>query len=249
MILDARVWVLVYLIRYTVAMVATRLQGVLRSAAKLQELVPDAVLVGDSAAAYYAGHRHSFDHDHVLTDLSDRYAKVVEAVEASEGWATSVRASSPPLTLLGSLDGVEAGLRQLRRSKPLEVQLVEVEGHGLCVPTPEECLRVKSYLIVQRNQVRDYLDTVALTDFLGIEAAAKTVADIDAYYPDRSNTGDSVITILLQRLSEPNPRDVTVTEQLAEYKGIVPKWHDWQAVVEACAELADAVVARMRDTR
>ncbi len=44
---------------------------VLRSAAKLQEVVPDAVLVGDTVSAVYAGHRVSFDHDHVL-QLRDR---------------------------------------------------------------------------------------------------------------------------------------------------------------------------------
>ena len=46
---------------------------VLRSAARLQELVPDAVLVGGSNAALYAHHRESLDHDHVLIDLADRY--------------------------------------------------------------------------------------------------------------------------------------------------------------------------------
>lgn len=40
---------------------------------RLQAVVPDAVLVGGSAAALYAGHRDSFDHDHVLPDLVERY--------------------------------------------------------------------------------------------------------------------------------------------------------------------------------
>jgi hypothetical protein len=43
---------------------------VLESAARLQEVVPDAVLVGGSAAALWANHRSSYDHDHVLQDLS-----------------------------------------------------------------------------------------------------------------------------------------------------------------------------------
>jgi hypothetical protein len=45
---------------------------------------------------------------------------VLEAVEATEGWATSVRASRPPMTIMGSLGGIEAGLRQMRRARPLE---------------------------------------------------------------------------------------------------------------------------------
>ena len=44
----------------------SELVRVLESAARLQEVVPDAVLVGGSAAALWASHRTSFDHDHVL---------------------------------------------------------------------------------------------------------------------------------------------------------------------------------------
>ena len=61
------------------------LEEVLASAARLQAVVPDAVLVGGSAAAYYAGHRESFDHDPVLPDLADRYEQVLEAVGARCG--------------------------------------------------------------------------------------------------------------------------------------------------------------------
>lgn len=215
---------------------------VLASAARLQEVVPDAVLVGGAAAALHAGHRESFDHDHVLKDLAERYAEVVEAVEATDGWVTSVRASSPPLTLLGSLDGVEAGLRQLRRVRPVEVEEVHVEGRSLRVPTLEEILRIKAFLVVQRNQVRDYLDTVALADRLGRERAVATFSGIDAYYRDRSNGADSVLTALVQRLSEPDPRDARVTRQLPSYKGLLERWHDWRAVVDDCRAMADAIV-------
>ena len=82
-----------------VAQMSRTLRRVLESAARLQSVVPDAVLVGGSAAALHAGHRDSFDHDHVLADLVDRYEVILEAVEATEGWATSVRASKPPFTM------------------------------------------------------------------------------------------------------------------------------------------------------
>ena len=218
------------------------LDDVLASAARLQEIVPDAVLVGGAAAALYAGHRESFDHDHVLTDLAERYAEVVEAVESTDGWVTSVRASSPPLTLLGSLDGVEAGLRQLRRTRAVEVEEVRVGTRVLRAPTLPECLRIKAFLVVQRNQVRDYLDTVALADRLGVPDSAAVLADLDSYYRDRSDGPDAVVTALVQRLSEPNPRDSRVTNQLAAYKGLVARWQRWAAVVDDCAALADAVV-------
>lgn len=215
---------------------------VLASAARLQSIVPDAILVGGSAAAFHAGHRLSFDHDHVVLDLASRYAQVLEAVEASDGWATSIRASSPPLTLLGSLDGIEAGLRQLRRARPLEVEEVTLDAAtSLRVPTLPEMVRVKAYLIVQRNQVRDYLDVVALADRLG-DPTVGVLADIDTYYQDRSRDDDSVLTVLVQRLSQPQPRDTRVTAQLSSYRGLDPRWQDWSTVVAACQSLADRLL-------
>jgi hypothetical protein len=221
------------------------LQEVLASAARLQSAVPDAVLVGGAAAALYAAHRDSFDHDHVLTDLQDRYLQVLEAVEATEGWVTSVRASSPPLTILGRLGGVEAGLRQLRRRRPLETQDIIVGDSTLRVPTAAETLRIKAYLVVQRNQVRDYLDVAALADRYGNAASAHALVDIDDYYLDRSGEDDSVLTALVDRLSDPRPRDEQVTRELPRYRRLDPHWHDWSTVTTQCAALADAIVAEL----
>lgn len=224
------------------------LEDVLRSAAHLQELVPEAVLVGGTAAAAHTGHRLSFDHDHVLIDLAERYGAVLEAVEASEGWATSVRASSPPLTLLGSLDGVEAGLRQLRRSRPLEVERLALPGgRSVVVPTLPEMVRVKAYLVVQRNATRDYLDTAALGDRLGAADAVAVLSQIDGYYADRSDTEGSVLTALVQRLADPAPRDPSVTTELSAYKGLDPRWHEWASVLDACHVLADGLLRAVED--
>lgn len=212
---------------------------VLASAARLQEVVPDAVLVGGSAAALHAGHRESFDHDHVLADLVERYEAVLEAVEATEGWATSVRASKPPFTIMGSLGGVEAGLRQMRRTRPLETCRIDVgDGATVVAPTAPEALRVKAYLVVQRNMVRDYLDVVALADHLGDAAAVDALSEIDDYYRDRSGEAGSVLTSLVASLADPRPRDPEVTAELPRYKGLVPRWHEWDAVVAACRDLA-----------
>ena len=215
------------------------LERVLQSAARLQEVVPDAVLVGGSAAAMYAGHRVSFDHDHVLVDLVDRYESVLEAVEATDGWATSVRASKPPFTIMGSLGGIEAGLRQLRRSRPLETSRVDVgDGHTVVAPTVEEALRVKAYLVVQRNVVRDYLDVVALAEHVGHAEAVSILGAIDDYYDDRSGEQGSVLTALVIALADPSPLDTDVISELPRYKGLDPRWHSWPSVIEACQELA-----------
>ena len=216
-----------------------RLQRVLESAARLQELVPDAVLVGGSAAALHAGHRESFDHDHVLVDLDDRYEQVLDAVEASDGWATSVRASRPPMTIMGSLDGIQAGLRNLRRTRPIETTRIEVApGAVVTAPTAEEALRVKAYLVVQRNAVRDYLDVVALADHIGVEHAGEILRHIDDYYDDRSQQAGSVRTSLALALAAPKPVDADVIAELPRYRGLDPRWHDWSTVVAACGDLA-----------
>jgi len=215
------------------------LKRVLASAARLQEVVPDEVLVGGSAAALHAGHRDSFDHDHVLADLVDRYETVLEAVEATEGWATSVRASKPPFTIMGRLGGVEAGLRQMRRTRPLESFEVDVgEGRSVVVPTAPEALRVKAFLVVQRNVVRDYLDVVALAEHLGLDTAVEVLSDIDAYYADRSGEEGSVLTSLVLSLADPKPRDTDVIDELPRYKGLDVRYHRWDDVVDVCRTLA-----------
>lgn len=94
----------------------------LESAAKLQEAIPGTVVVGGTAAAFHAGHRVSHDHDHVIEDMSNRYESILEAVENLHGWSTDPNVSKPPMAIMGDLDGHQAGLRNLRRSRPLEVE-------------------------------------------------------------------------------------------------------------------------------
>ena len=204
--------------------------------------MPDAVLVGGAAAALYAGHRDSFDHGHVLADLQDRYAEILEAVEATDGWVTSVRASAPPMTIMGSLGGIEAGLRQLRRTRPLEVQDVDLGEAGMVrAPTAAEILRVKAYLVVQRNQVRDYLDVVALTARYGPAEPAGAAGSrrlLPRPFGGRGLCPDRTRAATLGAC----PRDTRVTRQLTAYKGLKPAWHDWGAVVAACHDLADALL-------
>lgn len=218
------------------------LRPVLASAARLQQVVPDAVLVGGSVAAAYAGHRISFDHDHVL-ELQERYEAVLEAVEATEGRATSVRVSKPPMTIMDRLGGIEAGLRQLRRRVPLETVIAELpDGRPLRIPTIEEVLRVKAYLVVQRNQVRDYLDVAALADRIGLPPASRVLAGIDAYYVDRSGDDESVVTALVPRLANPSPRDRRTLDDLTRYEGLAPRWQDWGETRRVCADLAQRIL-------
>jgi hypothetical protein len=67
---------------------------VLSSAARLQRILPDTVLVGETASAIHAGHRFSRDADHVLTDLRHRFDDVLAQLESVAGWKTGRRLKS-----------------------------------------------------------------------------------------------------------------------------------------------------------
>jgi hypothetical protein len=217
------------------------LARVLESAARLQVLVPDAVLVGGSAAALYAGHRDSVDHDHVLGDLAERFDLVLEALENEGEWVTN--RVTPGKIILGQLGGIETGVRQLIRRRPLEVVRVELpSGQALTVPTLAEILRIKGFLVVRRNRTRDYLDVAALAETAGLTVAAATLGQIDDYYADQHGTGDGVASQLARQLADPRPADPSVTRELDRYKNLAPRWHRWAEVVAACRALAVAMV-------
>lgn len=217
-----------------------------RSAARLQKLVPDAVLVGGSAAVLYAGHRVSRDHDHVVGDLQDRFDMLLGALESEPDWVTNRLV--PGKLILGQLGDIETGVRQMIRRRPLETVIVTLgPGLQLRVPTAEEVLRIKGFLIVKRNQVRDFLDVAALAERYGIARSAGVLRDIDAYYADQhleqasADGPDGVASQLVRQLAEPRPRDRATLRELPRYRGLAPHWHDWVAVTEVCLDLATAI--------
>jgi len=213
---------------------------VLAAAAHLQDLLADAVLVGGTAAAHHAGHRVSFDADHVVGDLRERFDTLLDALEATDGWATArVRR---PVLILGKLDGIETGIRQLIRQRPLEVEEVAVAGKKIRLPTLEEMTRVKAWLVLRRNAVRDYLDLVALAQRLG-ERAAEVVVGIDEFYADQHGPGGSrIATQLAKQLAQPAPYDLDDVD-LSRYRKLVPEWRSWAAVEAACRTLAATMLA------
>jgi hypothetical protein len=226
---------------HALADASPELLAVLESASRLQQMVPDAVLVGGSAAALYAGHRDSYDHDHVVTDLRDRFDVVLEALESEGEWVTN--RVIPGKIILGQLGDIEAGVRQMIRTRPLETTQVALpSGRALTVPTAEETLRIKGFLIVRRNQTRDYLDVAALADRYGIFIAARVLARIDDYYLDQHGGGRGVAAQLARQLGDPRPKDSSVTRQLDAYRNLAARWADWGEVRSACGQLAAAML-------
>lgn len=222
---------------------AVSFESVLAAAARLQELVPDAVLVGGAAAAHHAGHRVSHDDDHVVADLQSRFDEVLAALEQTDGWITA-RVKRPVL-ILGSLDGVETGIRNLIRTRPVEVEAAEVAGRTVRVPTLQEILRIKAWLCLVRNATRDYIDVAALAARLGEAGAASVVGAMDAYYHDQVPTaGRRVATQVARQLAEPLPFDLSSVD-LSEYRRLSPRWQSWDAVAEQCRRVAVRVLDQL----
>ena len=208
-------------------------ERLLSAAARLQEIVPGAVLVGGTAAALHAGHRLSMDDDHVVVDLRERFSAILSDLEAAAGWVTA--RISQPVLILGSLDGIETGVRQLIRKVPLETEEIERFGVRLTVPTAAEMLRIKGVLILRRNAARDYVDFAALGDGMGKEAAAAALRRFDDLYPQ--SNGESSLQQLYAQLASPLPYDLEQTD-LSEYRHLEARWHDWNDVASACRQIA-----------
>ncbi len=211
-------------------------EQVLTAAAHLQRILPGAVLVGGSAAAVYAHHRLSIDADLVLTDLRQHFDQVLAELEAVAGWKTA--RVKRPVQILGSLDGIETGVRQLIRNEPLETTQIAFQGETITLPTAAEMLRIKGVLILLRNATRDYLDFVALADHLGSEAMIKALQPFDRLYPQPNQ--ESALQQLQIQLSNPLPYDLEALN-LAEYKNLGPRWRDWQTVKAMCINCATLI--------
>jgi hypothetical protein len=215
-------------------------ERVLSAAARLQRILPEAVLVGGTASALYARHRLSADADHVLPDLRRHFDEVLAELEAVAGWQTA--RIQRPVQILGSLDGIETGVRQLIREEPLETTRIDCQGEQLTVPTQAEILRIKSVLILRRNATRDYLDFVALADGMGDEQLVEALRPFDRLYPQPN--GESALLQLQVQLANPLPFDLEEMN-LAEYKHLDPRWHDWQAVRRVCGNSATLIFDRI----
>jgi hypothetical protein len=212
------------------------------SAARLQAILNEdnTCLAGDSAASYYADHRFSVDHDHIVNDLSSRFALVLDALESQGDWVTNrVR---PGKIILGELGGIEAGIRQLIRKTPLEVEAITLpSGSTLTLPTPNETLRIKAFLLAKRNQTRDYLDMAALAQRYGMPWAAHVLINIDAYYTDDHAVSDALASQIVMMLGDPHPKDLAGIN-LSLYKGLDGEFTEWKNIAGTCSNIARTMI-------
>ncbi len=143
------------------ATVPPELADIVRVGVKASRLVPGSVALGGTVCSLYAGHRLSLDIDFVLRDLKSRFEDVLESLEGIPGWV--VKRTRPQVMILGNLDGVDVGYRQLRRTAPLDTTELATADGVLVIPTLEELLRIKAFLACERNATRDFLDFAELS--------------------------------------------------------------------------------------
>ena len=135
--------------------------------------------------------------------MKERFSGILSILESVSGWKTN--RIKPPVLILGNFNGIETGIRQLKRTMPLETSITEYKGQKLIVPTESEILRIKGFLIISRNATRDYIDFAALSDHLGLEKTNESLKDFDKLYPQENNA--SALKQLLIQLSNPLPYD------------------------------------------
>lgn len=193
----------------------------------IQTHFPDAVLVGGTAVE----HRISLDVDSVLTDLRTWFPEALRELETLSGWKT--RRTRPPVLILGHFDGVDVGIRQLIRQAPLETTTVD----GITIPTLAEMVRIKGWLVVTRNAVRDYIDFCALAERAG-STFDSAMQPMDRVYPQPDNA-DTTTQQLAKMLAEPRPYDFDPEEDaLTVWRALKPPWSDWTLVVRYCRDLS-----------
>jgi hypothetical protein len=208
-------------------------EGVVSNIARINAILPDAIVVGGTASAIYAEHRTSNDTDFVVNNLKDKFDEILKTLESVSGWKTN--RIKPPVLILGNFKGIETGIRQLKRTAPLETKTMEYKGQKLTIPTEPEILRIKAFLIISRNAARDYIDFAALSDHIGFEKTKDALKDFDKIYPQENNA--SALMQLLIQLSNPLPYDLKESD-LAKYKNLDKKWHDWNNVKNFCKTIS-----------
>lgn len=208
----------------------------LEAAANFQGLFPGSVMIGGSAAAIHLRHRYSFDADHILSDLKEHYGEVLDFLEGRDDWETA--RVHPPKLILGNFQGIETGIRQLRRNRPLETETIDIHGRTITLPTIPEMIRTKAWMIVSRNATRDYIDFVALAKHMGMTETAALLKDFDSYYADliRGEKASPLVQ-LVRQLAEPEPYDLDQMD-LSQYKGLKLPYNSWENIADICGKLS-----------
>jgi RND superfamily putative drug exporter len=206
---------------------AADLRMVVKGAARLKELAPDAVSVADPLAFSGCG-----------PPVRDR-----RLARSSRGPRSATLRPVHPVTmwrgrLAVALDALETEADVERRS-PVETTNVQLPtGDRLQIPTGAETLRLKGFLVLCRNSRSDYAELADLVDCMSIGNAALVLAGIDGYYSSGRPHPLWIATQLVRRLADPIP-----TEAADDTRWSAPDAEsEWDDVRTRCLSLAVAIL-------
>jgi|GEM_PF-211491 len=216
-------------------------QHVKNEGIELQSHLPwlEMVAVGGTAVAMHAGHRFSTDIDNVTPLLKQEFDVVAEQLDKWDGWKT--HRLNRPVIILGERHQVELGVRQQRRTIPIESELKD----GLLIPTLDEALRIKAYLLATRKATRDYLDVAALSDKLGPERTVSALRPLNYIYHKACGN----LSALSQFSSAVHEAPADFGDvNLSDYKGIISPYNKWSHVSAVCSRVGTTMFeAEMTD--
>ena len=242
------------------------LRVALKSAAKLKHLAPDAVSVADPLA--FTGCERNGDalggpntalradpagtNGHLAAERPVTVAAPRNGLARAKPWAG--RPVHPVTLWRGRLsvaiDALEIktdkAAPRYERSSPVETTNVQLPtGDRLMIPTGAETLRMKGYLIMCRNNSRDYAELADMVDTLEPETAAEVLAGMDRYYcsqpPRQLPQREWIASQLVRRLADPHPSDFT-DDQWTEPDAKA----GWDDVRQRCLSVAVAMLEEAR---
>ncbi|MGB0436631.1 MAG: MMPL family transporter, partial [Mycobacterium sp.] len=234
------------------------LRTVVKSAAKLKTLAPQSITVADPLAFSGCQPRKVLGSSRLNEGGEGQLTVAIS--NRAHGKTVAVRLPKHPVTMWrGRLDvaldalAVQAGTLDLEadalgarppleRCSPMETTNVLLPtGDRLQIPTGAETLRLKSYLVMQRNSARDYNEFAELVTSMDTQTAAEVLSGIDRYYSCQPVRTQWVATQLVRRLAEPRPSDGA--EAAASGSGAEA---EWATVRQCCLTVA---VAMLEDGR
>lgn len=165
---------------------------------------------------------------HPVTVWRRRLAVALDALETESWAANEIGLEGPALT----------------RCLPMETAAVQLPtGDRLQIPTGAEALRLKGYLLLERNSRRDYVGLAELADALGPKTVAGALGGIDAYYSGQPAEGQWMTSRLACRLADPEP-----TERGDNVSGdaALGASTDWEHVQGRCLAVAVAMLEEAR---
>lgn len=221
-----------------------QLIDVVKAGVKANREVPGSVALGGTVVALFTHHRESTDIDFVLSDLSNNFSEIREHLTEVHGWKE--RHVRQPFTIMGILDGIRIGYRQLRRSAPMDTQIIETDLGPLVVPTLEELLRTKAFLCYDRNYTRDFVDFAELSLLFETNEAVSILSDLDKRFKWEKQPTIMAEVIKSLLLAEPHDLDHP-SHGFSHLRFMEPKLHSWNEVALRSQEIGELLAVKVTD--